>query len=53
MLSGSFKFFDERNVKLQSLRIFANLNGKDILWAIFGKLIDYESCFLTGIHNLD
>ena len=35
------------------LKFLGNLQGKDILCAICGKIMVDESCFLTGMQNFD
>ena len=49
----SFKFLDLLTGKWQPFKIFAKLNGKDILSTIFEKFSDNQSCLLTGMHNFD
>ena len=53
MSSESFKLLNLRTLKWRPFEIFAKLNGKDILLAVFGKFVEYQSNVLTEIHNLD
>ena len=47
----SFKFFDPWTLKWQPFEIFAELNGKFILLAVFAKFVEYQTNLLTEIHN--
>ena len=47
----SFKFFDPQTIKWPPFEIFAKLNGKDILLAVFDKFVEYQSNVLTEMHN--
>ena len=53
-MSGErLKFFDPRIIKLRLYEIFAKLNGKDILLAVFDKFVEYQSNVLIEMHNFD
>ena len=43
--------FDPRTIKWRPFEIFAKLNGKDILLAVFDKFAEYQSNVLTEMHN--
>ena len=43
--------FDPKTVEWRPLEIFAKLNGKDILLAVFSKFVKYQSNILTDMHN--
>ena len=51
MSDENFKFFDPQTIKWQPFEIFAKLNGKDILLAVFDKFAEYQSNILTEMHN--
>ena len=46
-----FKSFDPRTVKWRLFEIFAKLNGKYILLAVFAKFVEYQNTVLTEMHN--
>ena len=51
-LSGeSVKFFDPQTVEWRPFEIFAKLNGKDILLAVFSMFVEYQNNILSDMHN--
>ena len=49
----SFTFFDPQTVEWRSFEIFATLNGKKILLAVFAQFAEYQSNVLSEMHNFD
>ena len=47
----SFKCFGRRTIKWEPFEIFAKLNRKDILLAVFDKFAEHQGNALTEVHN--